>query len=462
MMTQDEQIPFTHLHVHTEFSLLDGAARVGPLVARAKELGMTHLAITDHGVLYGVVDFYKACRAAGITPIIGCEVYTAARSRFDRDPRTDADQGHLVLLAQNHTGYRNLMKLVSQGFVDGFYYKPRIDYALLEACHEGLIAMSACLAGDIPNAILNGDMAGARALALRLDAIMGRGNFYLELQHNGLPEQLEVNRALVALSEETGIPLVATNDVHYIHRADARAQEILICIQTGKTVEDEDRLQINTDELYLKSAEEMRLHFKDVPEALRNTMRIAERCQVAFQFGQLHLPSFPVPAPDTPEAMLERLTWEGYTKRYGTDDAHRERVLFELSVISQMGYVDYFLIVWDFIRHAREQGIMVGPGRGSAAGSIVSTAWPSRMWIPSATTSFSSGFSTPSASACPTSTSISATSAGRRSSTMSWPNTGRIGWRRSSRSAPSPRGRRSAMWAGRWPCRTAMWTAWPS
>ncbi len=372
MMTQDERIPFTHLHVHTEFSLLDGAARVGPLVARAKELGMTHLAITDHGVLYGVVDFYKACRAAGITPIIGCEVYTAARSRFDRDPRTDADQGHLVLLAQNDTGYRNLMKLVSQGFVDGFYYKPRIDYALLEACHEGLIAMSACLAGDIPNAILNGDMAGARALALRLDAIMGRGNFYLELQHNGLPEQLEVNRALVALSEETGIPLVATNDVHYIHRADARAQEILICIQTGKTVEDEDRLQINTDELYLKSAEEMRLHFKDVPEALRNTMRIAERCQVAFQFGQLHLPSFPVPAPDTPEAMLERLTWEGYTKRYGTDDAHRERVRFELSVISQMGYVDYFLIVWDFIRHAREQGIMVGPGRGSAAGSIVS------------------------------------------------------------------------------------------
>lgn len=372
MMTTEGRVPFTHLHVHSEFSLLDGAARVGPLVARAKELGMTHLAITDHGVLHGIVDFYKACRAAGIVPIIGCEVYTAARSRLDRDPRTDADQGHLVLLAENHTGYQNLMKLVSQGFVDGFYYKPRIDYDLLEQHHEGLIALSACLAGDIPSAILNRDMAGARTLALRLEAIMGRGNFYLEMQHNGIAEQLEVNRALLTLSAETGIPLVATNDVHYIHRADARAQEILICIQTGKTVEDEDRLQIDTDELYLKSAEEMSLHFKDVPEALLNTQRIADRCQVEFLFGQLHLPAFAVEPPDTPQTLLERLTWEGYARRYGQDPAHRERTLFELSVIRQMGYVDYFLIVWDFIRYAREQGIMVGPGRGSAAGSIVS------------------------------------------------------------------------------------------
>ena len=371
-MNQEARIPFTHLHVHTEYSLLDGAARIPALVSRARELGMSHLAITDHGVLYGVVDFYKACLEAGITPVIGCEVYTAARSRLDRDPRADADQGHLVLLAENDEGYRNLMLLVSAGFTDGYYYKPRIDLDLLERHHAGIIGLSACLAGDVPNALLKGDYERARTLALRLDGILGRGNFYLELQHNGLDEQREVNRELVRLSGDTGIPLVATNDVHYIHRTDARAQEILICIQTGKTVEDEDRLVIETDELYLKSQAEMAQHFADVPEALKNTQRIADRCRVNFTFGKLHLPAFPVAPPQTPESLLERITWEGYARRYGTDDAHRERTRYELSVIRQMGYVDYFLIVWDFIRHAREKGIMVGPGRGSAAGSIVS------------------------------------------------------------------------------------------
>ena len=363
---------FTHLHVHTEYSLLDGAARIPALVSRAKELGMRHLAVTDHGVLYGAVDFYKACRDAGISPIIGCEAYTAARTHLDKDPRTDADQGHLVLLAENNEGYRNLMKLISLGFTDGFYYKPRIDLGLLEKYHEGLIALSACLAGDVPNAILRGDYEGAKVIALRMDAIMGRNNFYLEIQHNGLEEQREVNRELVRLSRETGIPLIATNDVHYIHRADARAQEILICIQTGKTVEDTDRLIINTDELYLKSAAEMAHHFSDVPEALQNSQIIAERCHVSFTFGKLHLPAFPVQGSKTASELLEELTWKGYANRYGANISHMERTRFELSVIRQMGFVDYFLIVWDFIRHAREQGIMVGPGRGSAAGSIVS------------------------------------------------------------------------------------------
>lgn len=372
MMNAEKPQAFTHLHIHTEFSLLDGAARIPALVARAKELGMRHLAVTDHGALHGVVDFYKACRDAGLKPIIGCEAYTAARTHQDRDPRTDSEQGHLVLLAETNAGYKNLMKLISLGFTDGFYYKPRIDFGLLEKYHEGLIALSACLSGDVPDAILRGDYEGAKSIALRLDAIMGRNNFYLEIQHNGLEEQREVNRELVRLSRETGIPLIATNDVHYIHRADARAQEILICIQTGKTVEDDDRLIINTDELYLKSAVEMAHHFADVPEALQNTQVIAERCNVSFTFGNLHLPTFPMTGPKTQTEMLEELTWSGYEKRYGENDSYRERTRYELSVILQMGYVDYFLIVWDFIRHAREQGIMVGPGRGSAAGSIVS------------------------------------------------------------------------------------------
>lgn len=247
--------PFVHLHVHTEYSLLDGANRVVPLVEKAKEMGMDSIAITDHGVMYGVIDFYKACKKAGIKPILGCEVYTAARSRFDRDARLDADQGHLVLLAKNNTGYKNLMKLVSTAFIDGFYYKPRVDFPLLQEHHEGLIALSACLAGDIPRALAEHRYDSAKELALRFQSIFGQGNFYLELQQNGIEEQMLVNQQLMKLSRETGIPLVATNDVHYLNKEDARAQEILICIQTAKTIEDEDRMQFSTDELYLKSPE---------------------------------------------------------------------------------------------------------------------------------------------------------------------------------------------------------------
>lgn len=361
---------FVHLHLHSEYSLLDGACRIPQLVERAVGMGFKSLAITDHGVMYGVIDFYKACKKAGIKPILGCEVYTARRSHTDKDARLDADQGHLILLAENNTGYRNLIKLVSLGFTDGFYYKPRIDLDQLAEHSEGLIAMSACLGGDIPKHILQHEYDKARELALRLEAIMGKGNFYLEIQPNGLREQQIVNAQLIKLSQETGIPLVATNDVHYIYPEDAKAQEILICVQTGKTIEDPDRLMLEADSLYLKSAEEMWEHFEGIPEALENTVRIAERCNVEITFGQLHFPSFDVPEGYTPYEYLRHQCDEGYRRRYGDNREHYGRLEYELSVISQMGYVDYFLIVWDFIRHAREQGIMVGPGRGSAAGSL--------------------------------------------------------------------------------------------
>lgn len=362
---------FVHLHVHSEYSLLDGACRIPQLVEKAAGMGMKSLAITDHGVMYGVIDFYKACRKAGIKPILGCEVYTARRSHKDRDPRYDADQGHLILLAENNTGYKNLIKLVSLGFTDGYYYKPRIDYDLLAEHSEGLIALSSCLAGDIPSLILDHQYEKARELALRLESIMGKGNFYLELQHNDLREQQIVNAQLIKMSKETGIPLVATNDVHYINREDAKTQEILMCIQTGKTIEDPDRLRFETDEFYLKSAEEMWEHFAGCPEALENTVRIAERCNVEIVFGQLHFPSYDVPEGYTPFEYLKYQCDLGYKRRYGDNMEHYKRLEYELSVIRQMGYVDYFLIVWDFIKYARDHGIMVGPGRGSAAGSLV-------------------------------------------------------------------------------------------
>ena len=362
---------FVHLHLHSEYSLLDGACRIPQLVARAAQLGMKSLAITDHGVMYGVIDFYKACKNAGIKPIIGCEMYTAKRSHNDKDPRLDAEQGHLILLAENNTGYRNLVKLVSLGFTDGFYYKPRIDYEQLAQYSEGLIALSSCLAGDIPQLILDHRYEEAKELALRLEAIMGKGNFYLELQQNGLREQQIVNAQLIRLSRETGIPLVATNDVHYINREDAKTQEILMCIQTGKTIEDPDRMRFETDAFYLKSADEMWEHFAAYPEALENTVRIAERCSVEITFGQLHFPSYDVPEGYTPFEYLKLQCDLGYRRRYGDSNEHYGRLEYELSVINQMGYVDYFLIVWDFIKYARDNGIMVGPGRGSAAGSLV-------------------------------------------------------------------------------------------
>ena len=362
---------FVHLHLHTEYSLLDGACRIKPLIQRAKELGMHSLAITDHGVMYGVIDFYKACRKEGIKPILGCEVYTAPRTFKDKDPRQDSSQGHLILLAKDNAGYRNLMKLVSLGFTEGFYYKPRIDYSLLEQYHEGLIALSACLGGDIPQKLINRDFEGATELALRMNEIMGEGNFYLELQYNNLAEQKEVNAALIELSQKTGIPLIATNDVHYINRSDAKSQEILMCIQTGKTMEDPDHMRFETDEFFLKSMDEMWEHFKAYPEALMNTVRVSERCNVEIQFGELHLPKFDVPKGRDPFEYLRDQCVTGFREQYGQNEALFERLEYELSVIRQMGYVDYFLIVWDFIKYARDSGIMVGPGRGSAAGSMV-------------------------------------------------------------------------------------------
>jgi len=366
---------FVHLHVHTEYSLLDGANRIGPLVKRVKELGMDSIAITDHGAMYGVIDFYKACRKEGIKPIIGCEVYTAARTRFDMDAHLDSEQGHLVLLVKDNRGYRNLMKMVSAAFTEGFYYKPRIDMELLAQYHEGLIGLSACLAGDIPAALLGNNYEKAKELALRFDNIFGRGNFYLELQHNGIEEQKLVNQGLMKLSRETGIPLVATNDVHYLRKEDARAQEILMCIQTAKTIEDEDHMQFESDELYLKPPEVMQQQFHYCPEAISNTVRIAEMCNVELEFGKLHLPKFDVPGSGDAFEFLQKQCLKGFERKYGNRTDRQkllERLNYELSIIRNMGYVDYFLIVWDFIRFAKENHIMVGPGRGSAAGSMVS------------------------------------------------------------------------------------------
>ena len=365
---------FVHLHVHTEYSLLDGANRIRDLIARTAELGMDSIAITDHGVMYGVVDFYKEAVKNGIKPIIGCEVYTARRTRFDKQPGLDSDQGHLVLLAKDNEGYRNLMKIVSIGFVEGFYYKPRIDMEVLEKYSDGIIALSACMSGDIPSAILDGNYEKAREKALALNRIFGQGNFYLELQNNGIKEQNLVNQGLIRLSEEAGIPLVATNDAHYLRRGDALAHEVLLCIQTGKKITDEDRMRFDSDQLYLKSPEEMEEAFRNIPEAIANTVRIAESCNVELEFNKLHLPGFVVPDNRDPYEYLCSLCEEGLKWRCVDAESipeYRQRLEYELQVIRQMGYVDYFLIVWDFIRYARENGIRVGPGRGSAAGSLV-------------------------------------------------------------------------------------------
>ncbi len=367
---------FVHLHVHTEYSLLDGANRIKDLIQRVKELGMDSVAITDHGVMYGVVDFYKEAVKNGIKPILGCEVYTAKRTMRDKQPGIDSDYGHLVLLAKNQIGYKNLMKIVSLGFTEGYYYKPRIDYETLEKYSEGIISLSACLSGDIPSAILNNDYEKAVELANKLHRIFGQGNFYLELQHNGINEQNLVNQQLIKMSGELGIPLVATNDAHYLTKENAKSHEILLCIQTGKTINDDNRMRFNTDEVYVKSPEEMYDNFKNVKQALENTVKIAEMCKVELEFGKLHLPSFEVEEGYTPYEYLREQCYKGLKSRYGENCSEEiiHRLEFELSVISQMGYVDYFLIVWDFIRYARDHGIMVGPGRGSAAGSIVSYA----------------------------------------------------------------------------------------
>jgi DNA polymerase III subunit alpha len=364
---------FIHLHVHTEYSLLDGANRIPALMARAGELGMGSMAITDHGVMYGVIDFYKAAIKNGIKPILGCEVYTAKRTRFDKQPGIDADQGHLVLLARDNEGYRNLMKIVSAGFTEGFYYKPRIDTEILRRYSKGITALSACLSGDVPSAILEGDYTKAKKQALTFNEIFGQGYFYLELQSNGIEEQNLVNQNLIKLSKETGIPLVATNDAHYLRREDARAHEVLLCIQTGRKITDEDRMKFSTDDFYIKSSEEMTAAFKNVPEAIENTVKIAESCNVELEFNKLHLPQFDVPDSREPYEYLHSLCTEGLERLFAetsVDTVYHERLEFELQVIKQMGYVDYFLIVWDFIKYSKDNGIMVGPGRGSAAGSL--------------------------------------------------------------------------------------------
>ena len=309
---------FAHLHLHTEYSLLDGACRLGPLVDRAKELGMESLAITDHGVMYGVVDFYEACNKAGIHPVIGCEVYVAPGSRFDR---TAGGRAHLILLCETQQGYQNLIKLCSAGFIEGYYYKPRIDMELLRQRHEGLIALSACLSGDVPKLLLQGRYDEARDLALEFESIMGKGNYFLEMQDHGLREQKLVNQGLIRISQETGIPLVCTNDVHYLHREDAKAQEILMCIQTGKKLSDENRMRMDTDQMYLKSEEEMRAAFPQFEEAIARTGEIAKRCNVEFEFGNYHLPDFPVPDNEPHDHYLHRLCVDGAIARYGSLDA---------------------------------------------------------------------------------------------------------------------------------------------
>ena len=365
---------FTHLHVHTQYSLLDGSGKPDEMAAQAKALGMSALAITDHGVMYGVIDFYRACIKEGIKPIIGCEIYVTAGSRFDREVSQGDDKYyHLVLLAENDTGYHNLIKIVSSGFTDGFYYKPRVDYEILEKYSEGIIALSACLAGMIPRYIIRGNYARAKQEALRLRDIFGEDNFFLELQDHGIPEQRVVNDQLLRMSEEEKIPLVCTNDIHYTYAEDAEAHDILLCIQTGKKQKDEDRMRYEGGQYYMKSPEEMEELFPYVPEALDNTMLIAQRCNVNPEDKSKKLPEYDVPEGYEAYEYLEMLCRKGLEKRYPDNwKEHEERLEYELSTIRNMGYVDYFLIVWDFINYAKQNDIMVGPGRGSAAGSIVS------------------------------------------------------------------------------------------
>ena len=364
---------FTHLHVHTEYSLLDGSNKIKEYVDRVKALGMDSAAITDHGVMYGVIDFYRAARAAGINPILGCEVYVAPGSRFDREVGSGDDRYyHLVLLAENNQGYSNLMKIVSKGFVEGFYYKPRVDLSLLEKYHEGIIALSACLAGEVARFLTRGMYEDAKKAALRYQDIFGKGNFFLELQDHGIPEQQNVNQQLLKMHRETGIELVATNDVHYTLAEDAQPHDVLLCLQTGKKLADEDRMRYEGGQYYVKSPEEMERLFPYAPEALENTHKIAQRCHVEIEFGVTKLPKFDVPEGYTSWEYLNELCFRGLEERYQpVTEELKERLNYELSTIRNMGYVDYFLIVWDFIKYARDHDIMVGPGRGSAAGSLV-------------------------------------------------------------------------------------------
>ena len=365
---------FAHLHVHTEYSLLDGSNKIKEYVARVKELGMNSAAITDHGVMYGVIDFYREAKSQGINPILGCEVYVAPNSRFDREVTGGEDRYyHLVLLAENNEGYANLMKIVSKGFVEGYYYKPRVDKELLRKYHSGIIALSACLAGEVSRYLMKGLYDEAKKAALEYRDIFGKDHFYLELQDHGLPDQGLVNQQLLKMSRETGIELVATNDVHYTYAKDEKAHDILLCIQTGKRLADENRMRYEGGQYYIKSEEEMKSLFPYALQALENTQKIADRCLVEIEFGVTKLPKYDVPDGYTSWEYLRKLCYEGLEKRYAERaDELRERLDYELGTIKNMGYVDYFLIVWDFIKYAKDHGIAVGPGRGSAAGSIVS------------------------------------------------------------------------------------------
>ena len=368
------QMAFTHLHVHTEYSLLDGSNKIKECVKRVKELGMDSCAITDHGVMYGVIDFYRAARDVGIKPILGCEVYVAPNSRFDKELTGGEDRYyHLVLLAENNQGYANLMKIVSRGFTEGYYYKPRVDMEILQQYHEGIIALSACLAGEVQRYITKGLVDEAKKVAKRYEDCFGKGNYFLELQDHGIPDQRTVNTALLSMSKELDIPLVATNDIHYTYRDDEKSHDILLCIQTGKKVADEDRMRYEGGQYYVKSEDEMRLLFPYAQEALENTHKIAERCNVEIEFGVTKLPKYEVPEGYDSWSYLNKLCYDGLTERYPDDDGTlKARLEYELGTIQKMGYVDYFLIVWDFINYSKSNGIMVGPGRGSAAGSIVS------------------------------------------------------------------------------------------
>ena len=363
---------FVHLHVHTEFSLLDGACRIDRLMDRVKELGQSAVAITDHGVMYGCIDFYKAAKAAGVKPIIGCEVYVARRTMADRVHGIDNDPYHLVLLCENRKGYENLCLMVSEAFIHGFYGKPRVDLELLEKYHEGLIATSACLAGGVAQYLMDEDYESAKKYALRMSDIFGPDHFYLELQDHGIDEQRAVNQGVMRLARETGLPMVVTNDCHYLRKEDAEMQDVLLCIQTGKTVDDPNRMRFSEEEFYLKSEDELRSLFPNCDEAFANTVKIAEMCNVEFVFNQYHLPSFPVPEGYTNEEYFRKLCMDGFRERYeNPPEEYLQRLEYEIGVISRMGYVNYYLIVWDFIRYAKESGIPVGPGRGSGAASIV-------------------------------------------------------------------------------------------
>jgi len=364
---------FTHLHIHTQYSLLDGAARLDKLIDKTIELGMDSIAITDHGVMFGIVDFYKIAMKKGVKPILGCEVYISKGKYTEKDSNRDKSQYHLVLLAENNKGYENLMKIVSEGFINGFYYKPRVDYSVLEKYSEGIIALSSCLAGEVQQYILDHNYDKAKETALIYNRIFGQNNFYLELQDHGIREQKIVNQQLIKLSKEINIPLVITNDVHYISKEDSKVHDVLLCIQTGKTIDEEGRMRFPSPEFYLKSPDEIRALFPHMEEAMDNTTKIADRCNVKLDFGTLHLPEYKVPDGLSNSQYLEKLCYEGLEKRYETiTEEIRERLVYEINTIINMGYVDYFLIVWDFIKYAKDNEIMVGPGRGSAAGSLAS------------------------------------------------------------------------------------------